>query len=409
MNAISKLMDLNKFGIKLGLDNMYNLAELFNNPQNDYEIIHIAGTNGKGSTSVMTTEMLINAGFNVATYTSPYVNKLNENFKCNLVDISDEKLEELANLVISKMEENKINATHYEVCTMIMFLYAQSMNVDYLVLEVGLGGRYDATNIVNPCLSIITNVSFDHTELLGDTLEKIAYEKCGIIKNAPVIIGENISELIEVASSISSNIIYSFKNIVDVELDYKKFKTRVTIDNNKIEHNLFGYHQAYNLAIVYQISQVLDIEYKYFIQMTKNVAWPWRFEVKCNNPIIILDGAHNEAAMKQLKQIVEHYSKDDINLIFSMLKEKDVTKVAPQISDITNNVVITDLHSVEPNRAIDPQLLVNAIDVPNCQFIAKPFDAFNTISNKYKINLVCGSFKLLEEFERWYEDEFENR
>ncbi len=401
MNSINKLNDLNKFGIKLGLENMQLMCKYFNNPEQAYKIIHIAGTNGKGSTSIMTAQTLINDDYKVASYTSPYVEKLNENFKINLQDISDNDLEKLSIKVLNAIDVLNIQATHYEVCTMIMFLYAKEQKVDFLVLEVGLGGRYDATNVVNADLSVITNVSLDHTEILGDTLDKIAYEKCGIIKKAPVIIGEDITELINCAEQMTDRIIYSFKAVNNYSLDYENFKTIVTINGERYVHNLFGVHQASNLAIVYQIVKFFNLNEKAFKAMCHNITWPGRFEIRSRNPLVIVDGAHNEAAMRVLKESLSTYNKDEIQLIFSLLKEKNLMRLVPIIKEMTNNVIVTDLSNIEPNRAMDSDYIFNNIDVENKALFKNPNSAFAQISNKFKVNIICGSFKIIEEYQNW--------
>ncbi len=401
MTGIEQLIDLNQFGIKLGLENMQSLCNYFDNPQTEYQIIHIAGTNGKGSTSIMTTQMLINAGYQVASYTSPYVEKLNENFKVNLTDIDDITLNELSLKVLKAIEVCNLQATHYEACTMIMFLYAKLKEVDFLVLEVGLGGRYDATNVVKADLSIITNISLDHTHILGDTLEKIAYEKCGIIKGNPVIIGEKIPALIDCAQEISNQIIYSYQQIEKIELDYKHFITKATINNQVFENHLFGYHQAYNMAIVYEVARFFKIDIEHYIQMCAHINWPSRFEIVNKQPLIILDGAHNEGAMHQLALALKHYNKDQVQMIFSMLADKDLERLAPIIEQMTNNLIITDLKQVEPERAMDSRKIFVRINVENKQLIPIPTNAFEQISDDFIVNIICGSFKIIEEYHKW--------
>lgn len=404
MNAIDKLMDLNKFGIKLGLENMKNLCIYFNNPQQNYKIIHIAGTNGKGSTSMMTTQLLMNEQKRVATYTSPYVKKINENFKLNLNDISDSQLSKYINLVIDAVQSLKIDATHYEVCTMIMFLFAQEEKVDYLILEVGLGGRYDATNVVDADISVITNVSLDHTDILGNDLVAIAKEKAGIVKTNPVIIGEKVPELINEVTKLSSNIYYSYQLIEEIELDYHNFKTLVKINKNEFKLNLFGYHQAYNFAVVYQIAKLLNISDRAIKIMAESIKWPGRFEVVTREPLVVLDGAHNQASMKRLAQIVQKYQPENIQLIFSALKEKNLNHLAKIIEEITDNVIVTDLHEIEPSRAMNSEEIFNKINVANKQLIKDTDLAFSQISDEYQLNIICGSFKLIEAYHKWREN-----
>ena len=177
------LSSYDKFQIKLGLENMQILMKALGNPDKNYKIIHIAGTNGKGSTASFIEAGLIEAGFKTGKYTSPEIFSFNERITVNKEEISDVELEEYSEKLEKIISDNEIEVTFFEITTALMFLYMKDKKVDYLVLETGLGGRLDATNIVMPELSLITNISYDHTDFLGDTLEKIAYEKAGIIKD----------------------------------------------------------------------------------------------------------------------------------------------------------------------------------------------------------------------------------
>ncbi len=401
MNNIKKLMELNKFGIKLGLENMDKLCQHFDNPQNKLQIIHIAGTNGKGSTTAMTAKLLALSEFKVATYTSPFVNTINENFQINGEMISDAKLEEFAKIVLTACDEQKIPATHYEVCTMMMFLYAFSEQVDYLILEVGLGGRYDATNIVKPLVSIITNVSLDHTNILGTTIEQIAQEKVGIIKpDVPVIIGQKNPQLNVILNNFSNKIIYAEEQINKIELDYKRLVTIVELENERYELALFGEHQAYNFAIVYQLSKYLNIKSAIVAKMTKEVAWKYRFEVFQQSPLIILDGAHNIASLKALKTALAVYSPDDIQLIFSALKDKEIEKMAIDLASISNNLIITSLNQTDKERGLSAHEIADRLKIP-ATIIEDNNEAFVHIyQNPSKVNVICGSFQLLHSFEK---------
>ncbi len=402
MTSVQKLMNLNKFGIKLGLENMQIMLNYCQNIHNDLEIIHVAGTNGKGSTSTMLAKMLSLSGKKVAVYNSPYVTKLNENYRINDEQISDVDLEKYAKIALNIRTKTNVKATHYEICTLMMILWAYEEKVDYLILEVGLGGRYDATNIVTPILSIITNVSLDHEQILGDTLAKIAFEKCGIIKNnVPVLIGQNIFELVECTKTITDDYMICEELISNIELDFQTFKTKVVIDEKKFILNLFGYHQAYNLAICYQASKILKIEQIYFEKMIEIVKWPYRFEVVNNNPLCILDGAHNEAAMLELKKILNHYQPEQIQVIFSALKDKDIVKMSNILKTLTKNIIITGLNSVDTERGLSALELQEVVQLKNATIIEDYEVAFDKISNKYAVNVVCGSFKVLELYKKY--------
>ncbi len=401
MSNIDKLMDLNKFGIKLGLENMEKLTASFNHPEKKLKIIHIAGTNGKGSTTMMSAQMLMLAGYKVATYTSPFTEQINENFRINNQEISNEQLEKLAKIVLDTITEFAIAATHYEVCTMIMFLYAYQEEVDYLILEVGLGGRFDATNVITPIVSIITNVSLDHTHLLGTTISEIAKEKTGIIKpNVPVLVGTTTCELTEVLTEFTNEIIIT-ENIIDnIELDYQNLITKVTINHEEYELHLFGEHQAFNFAIVWQLAQLLKIEKSFIKQMAKQVKWDYRFQIYQHNPLIILDGAHNEASLLALKNALSGYEKNDIQIIFSAFKDKDLKVMGEILPTISPNICLTSLNELDQERGLTAKELAERLNI-KATTIENNNEAFSLInSNNYPVNVICGSFTLLQSFEK---------
>ncbi len=401
MSNIEKLIDLNKFGIKLGLENMEKLTATFNHPEQNLKIIHVAGTNGKGSTTMMSAQMLMLAGYKVATYTSPYTERINENFRINNQEINNEKLEELTKVVLDTMSEQAIEATHYEVCTMIMFLYANQEQVDYLILEVGLGGRFDATNVVTPIVSIITNVSLDHTHLLGTTITEIAKEKTGIIKpNVPVLVGTTTPEFTDILAQFPNQIIVTEKLINHIKLDYEKLITNVTINNEEYNLHLFGEHQAFNFAIVWQLAQLLKIEPEIIKQMAEVIKWDYRFQIYQQNPLIILDGAHNEASLLALKNALSGYEKEDIQIIFSALKDKDLTTMGKILPSISPNICLTSLNKIDKERGLKAEELQKKMQI-KATIIENNNEAFSLIkSNNYPVNVICGSFTLLQSFEK---------
>lgn len=401
MSNIEKLIDLNKFGIKLGLENMEKLTSSFNHPEQNVKIIHIAGTNGKGSTTMMSAQMLMLAGYKVATYTSPYTERINENFRINNQEISDQKLDVLAKTVLDRIADLAIEATHYEVCTMIMFLYAYQEQVDYLILEVGLGGRFDATNVVTPIVSIITNVSLDHTHLLGKTISEIAKEKAGIIKpNTPVLVGATTPEFTKVLTNFPNQIIITEKLINNIELDYENLITNVTINNEKYDLHLFGEHQAFNFAIVWQLAHLLKIKTEFVKEMTKVIKWDYRFQIYQHDPLIILDGAHNEASLLALKKALSGYEKSNIQIIFSALKDKDLKTMGKILPSISTNICLTSLNKIDKERGLSANELQKKMEI-DAMIIENNNEAFSLIkTNNYPVNVICGSFTLLQSFEK---------
>ena len=182
------MYSLERFGMKLGLDVITDLLQHLGNPHLQFKSIHVAGTNGKGSTCSFLASILQEAGYKTALYTSPHLVKFNERIKVNGNDISDQYLASLAKKIKKTAEQHKIELTFFEFTTALAFLYFARQKVDIVVVETGMGGRLDATNVLHPLLSVITNISFDHQKHLGDTLEKIAWEKAGIIKKDGIIV-----------------------------------------------------------------------------------------------------------------------------------------------------------------------------------------------------------------------------
>ena len=262
----------NKFGSVLGLDNILNLLDRLGNPQKDLKVIHIAGTNGKGSISTMLNGVLTQAGYNVGLYTSPFLEKFNERIKTNNMDIPDEDiayyLTEVKEKINEMISEGLNHPTEFEIITAMALYYFKEKNVDIVILEVGLGGRLDATNVIDdPILEIIASISFDHTEYLGNTLKQIAYEKGGIIKeNSKVILypshKEALDELIRISKEKNTSYIIGNKRDIELiktdidgsELYYKKENE---FGLEKFRLSLLGENQIYNVLTVIKALETL--------------------------------------------------------------------------------------------------------------------------------------------------------
>lgn len=342
--AIEYIHSTYKFGSKLGLENIGRLTELLGNPQDSYKVIHVAGTNGKGSTCNLIKEVLVDAGYKTGLFISPYLEEFTERIQVNNKPIDKDSLSRITTLVKDKIDimlsEGYNHPTEFEVVTAIGFEYFKEQNIDFLVLEVGLGGRFDSTNIVkSPLLSVITSISYDHTEYLGDTLEKIAYEKAGIIKeNSNVVIypqGENIKNVIRKKAIENNTKVYevSSKNIEKIKSDitgqWFKYLKKDVFNIDELKINLLGEHQLLNALTALQSLEVIKKEgYNISSENVKNgfskCKFPGRFEVINKNPLIVLDGGHNTDGIKQLSRTLEEYFKDKkIIFFYGMLKDKD--------------------------------------------------------------------------------------
>lgn len=314
MNQVQRLIEeiyaYSLHGIKLGLENITKLTDALGKPQESYKIIHIAGTNGKGSTAAMLEALLSEAGHKTAKYTSPHLVKFNERFRIDNQDITDQRLVELYLTVKEAIARTGITPTFFEVTTVMMFLYTKEESVEYLVLETGLGGLWDATNIVTPIVSLITNISFDHQAYLGNTLLEIAKEKAGIIKpNIPVFFADDKPELIHAIKEKTVQSVNVLEKTYTVSLDYENFLTEVGIDQTKFTLSLFGIHQVKNFLLVHAVSRLLSISDQTLKKAMLHLHNPGRFEIINRHPMVICDGAHNIDSARTLKEMLSHYKK----------------------------------------------------------------------------------------------------
>lgn len=309
---------------KTDLSNTLLLVDRLKNPQNNFKSIHVAGTNGKGSSSHMLASVLQEAGYKVGLYTSPHLKDFRERIKINGKEISEQA-------VIDFVAENKVFfetnfLSFFEMTVGLAFQYFSDAQVDFAVIEVGLGGRLDSTNVITPEVSLITNIGLDHTQFLGDTLEKVAFEKGGIIKeNSPVVIGEYQKETQPVFEKLASQ-----KNAVLYEAS--------KLVSEKFESDLKGSYQKHNIKSVVQVLEVLSAKgvaiskkhiQKGLLQVVKNTGLLGRWQVLSTTPKIICDTAHNKEGlyhtMDQLKK--ETYS--NLHIVLGMVNDKDLAAVLP--------------------------------------------------------------------------------
>ncbi|MDN5317437.1 MAG: dihydrofolate synthase / folylpolyglutamate synthase, partial [Thermoanaerobacterium sp.] len=355
-DAIDYIHNTHKFGMKLGLDNIKRLLIHMGNPQNNLKFIHVAGTNGKGSTCAFINSILFEAGFKVGLYTSPYLEEFEERMRINNQNIPKDKLiyyVEYIKPIIEKMVDEGYNhPTEFEIITAIAFKYFCDENVDFVVLEVGLGGRFDATNVIDSSLvSVITTIDYDHMDKLGDTLEKIAFEKAGIIKeNGTVVSFYQKDEALKVIEEVSrlKNASLSVMDINDVKIkesnsnhqvfDYKNYK------NLKI--SIIGKHQIYNASLAVMAVEKLK---QYGINISEdvikrgliNAKWPGRIEVISKSPLIVIDGAHNPQGMAALKEALNLFTYNRLILVIGMLKDKDTDSMLKLIVPEADLIITT--------------------------------------------------------------------
>lgn len=333
------LLKQGKFHISLELNRINFVLDKLNNPQNKLKIIHVAGTNGKGSTCSIINQILIEQGYKTGLYTSPHLVKYNERIKINNHPISDEKFLDIIEKVVKISDENNIKLTEFEILTTVMYQFFYEEKVDVAVVEVGLGGRFDATNCINsPLLSIITSISLDHTERLGKTIEEIAKEKAGIIKNnTPIILDKNNNgyEIIKkIAEEKSAPIIHP----KHAKININNNKNFIEYNNNQYELNLFGEFQNKNCGLALcAIETLKNLNFKISPKSTRNglkkVQWTGRFQyIKDKN--IILDGCHNPDGAKILKESLNlYFPNHKRKYIYTSLKNKDYKEIQSILFD----------------------------------------------------------------------------
>lgn len=420
--AIKYIKETAKFGSKYGLERTEKILEFLGNPHKHIKTIHVAGTNGKGSTTAMLTSILMDAGYNVGTYISPYIEEFEERIQINRNNIPKEELAEVITEVskaVSKVVDlGYINPTEFEIITCAGFLYFHKKNIDYAVIEVGLGGRLDSTNVITPILSIISSISLDHTQILGDTLDKIAYEKAGIIKeNVPVILfpqekvaedviektcKEKNSKLIKVPRDISE-----YVAVTSNTLEGKEIKTQqINLKNEYIdsyELSLLGKHQILNsTVVVYAARELMNLGVKIskdnIINGLKSVQWPGRLEIMKNNPLVVIDGAHNIDGIKKLTESIDLYFKyNKLILILGILADKQVEDMIEAIAPKAERIISVTPHSDRAELAEDLKIEIEKLGV-SCEAIDSYEEAYKkalSYCNDDDLLLISGSLYMI--------------
>ena len=396
---LEELYSYSMFSIRLGLDNIKEICKHLGNPQNSYKVIHITGTNGKGSTSTTVETILLEAGFKVGKYTSPHILHFNERIAFNNEYISNSDIAKYYEKVKTIINKYNIPATFFEVTTAMMFEYFKDVKADYVILEAGMGGRYDATNICDNIVSVITNVSLEHTEYLGDTIYKIAREKAGIIKNCPYTIyadsNPDVKKAIDEETNSSVNVLEKYKDAY-YNLDFSNFLTNISIGDNKYEYSLFGDYQFTNFLCAYEVTKYLKISEEIIKKAVSKVIWQCRFEVFSKEPLVIFDGAHNAAGVDELCKIVkQHFKKDDVSILVSILKDKDRTTMFKKLNDISSNIILTSIPD-NPRASTAKELYEFVENKRDFTFEEDPIKAYSmAISSKRKLTICCGSFYIL--------------
>ncbi len=420
-STINFLYGLQKFGMKFGLENIIKLCASLGNPHHDYPTIHIAGTNGKGSTAAMIASVLTASGYKTGLYTSPHLLKFNERIRINGKPISDKELVTYTKIIRDEVKNTK--ATFFEATTAIAFKYFSDQKIDIAVIETGLGGRLDATNIITPLISIITTIGLEHTEYLGSTTSKIAREKAGIIKHrVPCLTAVNDKAAYKVIRKISqqrksklvhvdsSTKIFSIKSglqtqSVDLQVGKNIFK--------KLKVGMVGNFQEDNIRLAALAVMMLKQLYSYkitiekiklgFADVKKFSGLRGRFDLLSNNPLIIGDVAHNTQAFINLKTTLHKLGIYNVIVIFGLMKDKDLDAIIHEIKDFAR-IVITC--SPKSDRAIPSDRIATKFKLFNIPCIdgktpKTSLKIAKSYANSNEIILITGSHYVLGEAMRY--------
>ena len=363
--CLKTMFGLRRFGIKLGLDIITQILEGLGNPQTAYRTIHVAGTNGKGSVASMLTATLQAAGYTVGLYTSPHLIHFNERIRINGRPVTDPEIVD-AYRAIRRVQEGDREPTFFEFTTAMALHLFKKHKVDWAVIETGMGGRLDATNILAPELSVITNISLEHKGYLGNTIAAITYEKAGIIKPAtPVVTGVRqpsaVAVVTERAARLEAPCFRMGRDFQCRRLPSGRFNY-TGLDHRwpDLATNLLGRHQVDNAGLALAAAEVLmrqgvKIDESHVRHALTHTAWPGRLETVCEEPLIILDGAHNLMAARNLgRYLAETYPDREIIMVAGVLDDKPAEEMLAALLPVCHRAVIT---SPTINRAIPAEIL----------------------------------------------------
>lgn len=374
-SALAYISSFGRFGSRPGLERMQWVLDQLGHPEAGLKFIHVAGTNGKGSTTVLIHNILQAAGYRVGMYTSPYLESFTNRIGAEGRDIQTEALVSLVERLRPHFEAvNQSNLgpiTQFEVTTLLALAYYQELGLDFVVWEVGLGGRLDATNVVTPLISVITNVGYDHTEVLGETLGQIAAEKAGIIKpKIPVVTAVQREEPLTVIEETAANLQAPLYRLGH-EFTYNR--NWFTLDEQSLDYSdahlqladlrlqLMGAHQCQNAATALAvISQLRQNGYAITEQACREglatTRWPGRLEVMRKQPLVLVDGAHNPHGTLALQQALqEYFPEQKISMVLGILQDKERAEMFSHLLPHASRVIFA-----APNygRATDPQVLL---------------------------------------------------
>jgi len=415
--SIAYIHSLEKFGINPGLERISALCDSLGNPQDSLQFIHVAGTNGKGSTSTMLSGIMQAAGYKTGLFTSPYVVDFCERIQIDGKMISHDELAEIVSEtepIIMRLAANGVQPTEFEAVTAAALLYFARKSCKIVVLEVGLGGRFDATNIIKtPLVSVITSISMDHMAVLGDTIEKIAMEKCGIIKQNGITVSypeqsvEALAVIIETAKQRNNQLF--IPSVKDIRIiDEGLYGTKAAFDGLEVFVPFMGEHMVLNASVAVETARLLA--QNGLAVSDENIAdgiaaakMPVRMEIVKKEPLIIMDGGHNEGCANALAACIEKHLKGrQITAVCGMMSDKDYDTYLKITAPLFKTFI-----AAKPaiSRALNAETLSETAKkyCKNCMVIENPQEALQKaldLSGKGDVIIICGSFYLAGELRK---------
>lgn len=384
--AVSYIHSAAWHGQKPGLSRMKTMLAALGNPQDSFRCIHVAGTNGKGSVCAMLDSVLRAQGYRTGLFTSPYIREFRERMRVDGVPIDGEVLADITETVRPYAEALTEKPTVFELVTVIAFEYFRRSRVDVVVLEVGLGGRLDPTNVIqNPWLSVITGIDFDHTQQLGNTLQSIATEKAGIIKEGrPCLYGGTDSSACRTIGAVAQAKKAPFHTVDRSLLSVRRQTLDGTVLDFDGERELFlpllGAYQPENVAIVLTALQVLSasglpVREEAIRQGLRNVSWPARFELMNRSPLVICDGGHNPQGVKAaVKSMALYFPDERVNVLSAVMEDKDYDEMIEELKSVANKIYTVSV----PNN---PRALPAEQYAMYCAAHKVPAEAFGTVED----------------------------
>lgn len=409
---VEGLYGLRRFGVRLGLDNIRELCRRAGEPQRAFRSVHIAGTNGKGSVAAMVEAILRSAGHRVGLFTSPHLVSFTERIQVDRKPLSEREVLDLYDALRPHLDEMAAagpggQATFFEVTMILACLAFREARVEWAVMETGLGGRLDATNVIEPELCLITRIDFDHTEYLGETIESIAREKAGIMKRGvPAIAARQRPEVESVLETAAREIgaPLTFADPAELELMDSDLGGQVFRRHGKQWRlRLIGEHQLANAALALSASDVLgskglSTDAVVMKRALAEVDWPGRFEVVATDPLVVLDGAHNPGGVSALVRCFQkHSGGSPCNLIFSALSDKAVDEMVSLLAPLAKSVAVVPVAS---SRSIRPDEVLKLFRAANPRCESRTFDDFEAGWKARSVadpTLVTGSLFLVGE------------